>query len=431
MPSIEVEIAARRQFAGLLTTDRRWSVAVCHRRAGKTVACIQKLLKGALECSRPDPRFAYVAPLYNQAKDVAWTYLKRFTAPINGEPNESELRVDLPNGARIRLYGADNPDRLRGIYLDGAVLDEYADMAPSVWGEIVRPMLTDRQGWATFIGTPKGHNGFYRIWEAAQSDPGWFPLMLRASETGLIDASELADARRTMSADQYAQEFECSFEAAVRGAYYASEIAQAKTEGRISPVPRDPNMPVKAFFDIGMRDATVIWVVQFVGLQIRLIDYYEVVYQPLATHLEWLRLNGYGAATCYLPHDGAKHDLINAVRYEDHIRAAGFQVQTVKNQGKGAALKRVDTMRRLWPAIWFDNKRCQAGIEALANYHERIDEKRQVGLGPEHDWSSHAADAFGLIGPIYDPPEFDDTEPRDRHRERFYRDKTEKSWLTA
>jgi phage terminase large subunit len=399
-------IKARHQFGGLLKTDKRWSIAVCHRRAGKTVACVQKLIKAALECKRPDPRFAYVAPLYNQAKDVAWTYLKRLAIPLDGTPNETELRIDLPSGARIRLYGADNPDRLRGLYLDGAVLDEYADMQPSVWGEIIRPMLADRQGWAAFIGTPKGHNAFYDLWENAQVDPAWFSLLLRASETGLIEANELLDAQRTMTADQYAQEFECSFEAAIQGAYYGAAIAAARSENpqRIGRVSRDPLMPLKAFWDIGMSDATSIWIGQWVGREIRVLDYYEAMNQPLGVHLEWLRSKGYANAKCYLPHDGEHRDQVYAIRFEDHIKSAGFDTEIIKNQGKAAAMQRVEAARRLFPNIWFNEATTKPGVEALVAYHEKRDEKRNVGLGPLHDWSSHAADAFGLMCVAYEAP---------------------------
>jgi phage terminase large subunit len=400
-----VVIKARHQFGELLTTDKRWSIAVCHRRAGKTVACVQKLIREALLCRRPSPRFAYVAPLYNQAKDVAWTYLKRLAIPLDGIANESELRIDLPSGARIRLYGADNPDRLRGLYLDGVVLDEYADMQPSVWGEIIRPMLADRQGWAAFIGTPKGHNAFFKLWEEAKTDPAWHALMLRASETGLIDASELVDAQRTMTADQYAQEFECSFEAAIQGAYYGAAIAEARAHGRIGRVAKDPLMQVKAFWDIGVSDATSIWIAQFINREIRVLDYYEAVGQPLEAHLQWLRLRKYGSAVCVLPHDAVARDVITAMRFEDHIRQADFEVETVANQGKGAALKRIEAARRLFPSVWFNEATTTAGIEALVQYHEKIDPKRNVGLGPEHDWSSHAADAFGLMCVAYDAPE--------------------------
>jgi phage terminase large subunit len=418
---VDVVIKARHQFGDLLTTDRRWSIAVCHRRAGKTVACVQKLIRAALLCERPDPRFAYVAPLYNQAKDVAWTYLKRLAFPLGGVANETELRIDLPGGARIRLYGADNPDRLRGLYLDGAVLDEYADMQPSVWGEIIRPMLADRQGWAAFIGTPKGHNNFYRLWEDAKADEAWFTLMLRASETGLIARDELADARRTMTADQYSQEFECSFDAAIQGAYYGQAIADARTAGRVGKVAKDPLMPIKACWDIGIRDATVIWIAQFIGREIRVLDYYEAVGQPLSSHLEWLRSKGYGRAECILPHDATDRDAFTAIRFEDHIRSAGFQAVTIPNQGKGAALKRVESARRLVPSIWFNEATTSGGIESLAQYHERIDPKRLVGLGPEHDEHSHAADAFGLMCIAYEAPferEDDEDDYRDRENSR-------------
>jgi phage terminase large subunit len=399
-----VEIVARRQFGELLTSDKRWCICVAHRRCGKTVACVQKLIKAALECELREPRFAYLAPLYKQAKDVAWSYLKRLTAPLGAVAHESELRVDLPNGARIRLYGADNPDSLRGIYLDGCVLDEYADMRPSLWSEILRPALSDRKGWATFIGTPKGHNGFYEIYEHAKTSKDWLAVMLKASETGLLDYSELMDAKASMTPDHYEQEFECSFEAAIIGAYYAHHIAIAKKEGRIGRVSRDPLMPIRAFWDIGIRDATTIWVAQFVGREVRVLDYYEAVGQPLGAHLEWLRANNYGQAECVLPHDGANLNVVTGIKFEDHVKAAGFRAKTVPNQGKSAALRRVEAARRLFPSIWFDGERCKAGIEALVAYHEKRDEQRNVGLGPEHDWSSHGADAFGLMCVAYEPP---------------------------
>ena len=270
---MEVEIKARRQFEGLLSTDKRWSIAVAHRRAGKTVACVQKIYKSALECRLREPRFAYVAPLYSQAKDVAWEYVKHYGARLGATANETELRVDLPGGKRIRLYGADNPDRLRGLYFDGVVLDEFADMRPSVWGEVIRPMLADRQGWATFIGTPKGHNEFYEMWQRAQADPAWLHLVLKASETGLLSAEELADARKGMSEDQYQQEFECSFEAAIQGAYFATQMRAMRAEERLGKVTYDPARPVNTFWDIGKSDATAIWFHQNRGQMHHLIDY--------------------------------------------------------------------------------------------------------------------------------------------------------------
>lgn len=207
-----------------------------------------------------------------------------------------------------------------------------------------------------------------------------------------------------MTPDHYAQEFECSFEAAIIGAYYAEALAEARKDGRIGRVSRDPLLPIKAFWDIGIRDATAIWVAQFVGREVRVLDYYEAVGQPLGTHLEWLRSQGYGAAECYLPHDGANLNVVSGIKFEDHVKAAGFRAKTVPNQGKAAALRRVEAARRLFPSIWFDEPKCRAGLECLLAYHEKRDEQRNVGLGPDHDWSSHGADAFGLMAVAYEPP---------------------------
>ena len=190
---IEIPYWPRPQFQPYHDRKERFACLVAHRRAGKTVACINDLIKSAVTCTLPDPRFGYLAPYHAQAKDIVWTYLERYTAPIPGiETNISELRVDFPNGARIRLYGAENAARMRGLYFDGIVLDEPADMDPRVWPEIIRPALSDRKGWATFIGTPKGKNAFYDTYDAAKRSPEWFSLMLKASETGLVSQVNIA-----------------------------------------------------------------------------------------------------------------------------------------------------------------------------------------------------------------------------------------------
>ena len=183
---------------------------VAHRRAKKSVACVMELITRALATTKEHARFAYIAPFFSQAKQVAWDYLKHYARDVAVKVNESELSVELFNGSRVRLYGGDNPEALKGIYLDGVVLDEFADMRASVWGEVIRPMLADRKGWAVFIGTPKGKNAFFELYQTAKDDPDWFTLMLRASDTGLLPPEELADAKKSMSDSQYEQEFECS-----------------------------------------------------------------------------------------------------------------------------------------------------------------------------------------------------------------------------
>jgi phage terminase large subunit len=387
----------------------RFGVVVAHRRAGKTVSAINDLVDAALRCDKPDPRFAYVAPYYTQAKDVAWLYLKRYSAAIPGvSVNESELRVDYPNGARVRLYGADNYDRMRGIYLDGVVLDEFADMHPAAWSEVIRPALADRQGWALFIGTPKGRNAFCELYEKAVEDPEWFALRLKASETGLIPGEELEALRREMSANEYRREMETDFDAAIEGAYYAELLAKAGEQGRIGKVAYDPLLPVRAYTDIGgtsaKSDAFVFWVVQFVGREIRVLDHYEAVGQPFAEHVHWLRSRGWERAKVVLPHDGLNHEKVFKVTPEGYFREAGFSVDTRPNAGAGAASMRVEAGRRVLPFCWFNAETTTAGRAALAWYHERKDEKRNVGLGPEHDWASHSADAFGEMAMDYEAP---------------------------
>ena len=208
---VVIPYAPRPQFVAFHNRTERYAIGVAHRRAGKTVACINDLIRGALTCKRPNPRFAYLAPLFKQAKSIAWDYLKHYALAVPGtRVNESELRVDFPLGGQVRLHGADNPDALRGIYLDGVVLDEYAQMRAQVWPEVIRPALADRLGWAAFIGSPMGRNAFCDLYEMAKADPAWFVFRLKASETGLIPAQELEAARAAMSADQYAQEFGCA-----------------------------------------------------------------------------------------------------------------------------------------------------------------------------------------------------------------------------
>lgn len=207
-----------------------------------------------------------------------------------------------------------------------------------------------------------------------------------------------------MTPDDYGHVWEGGYVTVVSGAYYAKHLTAARAEGRIGKVAADPLMPKKAYWDIGVSDATTIWVVQFVGHQVRLLDYYEAENQPLAAHLEWMRSRGHGNAECVLPHDGEHRDAVTAIRFEDHIRSAGFECRTVPNQGKGAAMKRVEAARRLFPNMWFDEEKCAGGIDAIGWYHEKRDEERLIGLGPEHDWSSHGADSFGLMAVDHEEP---------------------------
>lgn len=210
--------------------------------------------------------------------------------------------------------------------------------------------------------------------------------------------------------EQYGHIWEGEFASVVEGAYFAPHIVQARQQGRIGRVSPDPLLTYRVFCDIGgtgaKADAFAMWVAQFVGSEIRVLDYYEAVGQPLATHVAWLRGKGYtpDKAQVWLPHDGATNDKVHDVSYQSAMRDAGYTVTVVPNQGKGAAKARIEEGRRLFPSCWFNEETCGPGLDALGWYHEKRDDARGIGLGPEHDWSSHGADAFGLMCVAHEPP---------------------------
>lgn len=242
--------------------------------------------------------------------------------------------------------------------------------------------------------------------QANWRDNPWFPKELE--DERLLDLELFPDRYDHIWEGDYAKAFE--------GAYFAREMAKAKAEGRIGHVAKDDLLPVRAIFDLGgsgaSADAMAIWIVQWVGTTINILDYIEGVGQVLAYYVTELRSRGWAKALCILPHDGVNENNITGKRYEDHLREAGFEVEVIKNQGKGAAMMRIEAVRRLFPRIWFNEATTEAGRDALGYYHEKKDETRQVGLGPEHDWSSHGADAFGLMCVAYEQPVKDEGAPR-------------------
>lgn len=226
------------------------------------------------------------------------------------------------------------------------------------------------------------------------ADNPWFPDVLKQERLDCLNNQP----------DQYEHIWEGGYATVLEGAYYAKHLAETRAQGRIGKVAKDPLMQIRAFWDIGFNDSTAIWIAQFIDREIRVLDYYEAQGQPLAAHLDWLRTRGWGNAVCVLPHDGAHGNAVTGTRFEDHVRSAGFDASTIENTGKGAAMRRVESARRLFPSIWFNAETTQAGLDALGWYHEKRDEQRGVGLGPDHDWSSHGADAFGLMCIAYEQP---------------------------
>lgn len=374
--------------------DYRFNVVVAHRRMGKTVSAINQLIHSALNCDKPNARFAYIAPTYTQAKRIAFDYLKEYTRPLEASVNVAELRVDFFD-KRISLYGADNYDSLRGIYLDGVVIDEIGDVQPALWNEVIRPALADRKGWALFIGTPKGANFFKDLRDQAErKEDGWNLLEFKASDTKIIDQEELDAAFKAMGEAKFLQEFSCSFAAPVEGAYYGSMINDLYSQNRITDILYDGIAKTYTAWDLGVGDSTAIWVVQVVGQEVRLIDFLENHGVGLDYYVNWIRDNGYTQADHLLPHDVQVRELGTGKSRKEMLEEAGLQVTVV---AKLAVDDGIQAVRRMLPRCWFDIKTKQ-GLDALRSYRREYDEKRDVFFDkPVHDWCSHAADAFRYL----------------------------------
>jgi len=374
--------------------NHRWAVIVCHRRFGKTVMAINHLLRASILSDKKNPRFAYVAPTYRQAKSVAWDYIKQFTSKIpNIKFNETELRCDLPNGARITLLGSENPDSLRGIYLDGCVIDEVADMPESVFPEVIRPALSDRKGFCYFIGTPKGHNMFYDLYENGEIQPEWYTALYKASETNILDEEELRQASQTMSPDQYNQEFECSWVANIPGSIFGSEMEQLQEDGKITTCPYDPSLRVDTYWDLGLNDSTAIWFAQTSrGGAVSVIDYYEVRNEGLPHFVGVLEDKEYLYGTHNAPHDIEVRELGTGRSRREVAYDLGINFRVVP---KLPIEDGIHAVKMMLPRCMFDVKNCKDGIEALRHYHRAYNERtRSFRATPVHDWTSHGADAF-------------------------------------
>lgn len=378
-------------------TNRRWAAIVCHRRFGKTVWAINHLQKATLLCPRDRPRFYYIAPTFRMGKAISWDYMQHFAAPIPGVGiNQAELRIDYPNGGRLQILGADSPDSMRGLYIDGAVFDEYGMMPPNVFTEVLRPAFADREGWAVFMGTPAGKNQFYDSAQQAQRDPSWHYAEHKASETGIIAPGELSAAKQVMTPDEYAQEFECSFEASVKGAIYATELSAARLDGRITTVPYEPKLPVDTAWDLGVGDNTAIWFSQSLRSgEVRLIDYYESSGEGLPHYVSVLQSKPYTYGTHWAPHDIQVREFSSGQSRQATAASLGVKFSIAPNV---ALEDGIHAVRLLLPRCWFDQTKCQAGIEALQHYRRDYNTRlNEFKATPVHDWASHCADAFRML----------------------------------
>lgn len=397
MEVIEIDYTPRLQARDFHDRSERFAVLVAHRRFGKTVAAVNDLIRDALTINLPNVRVAYIAPYLSQSKAVAWDYALEYTKDIpHIKVNHSELRIDFPNGARFRLFGADNYNAMRGLYFDAVVLDEMADFPASAWPTVIRPAIVDRKGRATIIGTPKGKNEFWEMYDYAKNHPEWWCRMFKASETDILDEDELEEAKRTMGEDRYDQEFECSFEAAIQGAYYAQEMKTATSDGRVTNVPYDPAVGVTTAWDLGIGDSTAIFFAQYVGQEIRIIDYYESSGVGLDHYAKVLSEKGYHYSEHILPHDVQVKELGTGKSRVETLDALGISDITIAP--KLAVDDGIQAARSMIARCWFDEEDCARGIEALRQYRREFDERLKTWRGrPLHDWTSHGADAFRYL----------------------------------
>jgi phage terminase large subunit len=358
------------------------------------IVCGREFMNSLAESSLAEVKAAIASePWLAAAYDVGETYVRT-----------KDKRIEFAFiGLRHNLDSIKSKARIRLLWVD-----EAEPVSETAWAKAIPTVREEgSEIWVTWNPERKKsatHKRFRedppegaKIIELNWRDNPWFPSIL--NRTRLEDLAKRPD--------QYDHVWEGDFVTVVDGAYFARSLVEARD--RITRVAKDPLMSVRAFWDIGgtgaKADACAIWIAQFIGKEIRVLDYYEAVGQPLATHVQWLRERGWGKAHCFLPHDGSTNDKVYDVSYESALRDAQFEVTVVPNQGKGAAKMRIEAARRLFPSIWFNKDTTEAGRDALGWYHEkRSDDDRDVGLGPEHDWSSHGADAFGLMCVVYEPP---------------------------
>lgn len=388
----------RKAFMPFHNRTQRWACIVAHRRAGKTVAAVNDIIRAAITYPRRTGIFGYVAPYANQARRISWDYFKYYAQPVLKEVNEVQMTLTLVNGVKIGLFGADSADNMRGLGFAGLYLDEYADFRPSVFGNVLRPALSDHQGWCVFSGTPKGRNQFWEIYDIATRIPSeWFLLRLPASLSGLLPASELAAAKAQLSEDQYLQEYECSFEAAILGAFYGKEMRQAHDQGRISKVEYDPGLPVYTAWDLGYRDDTAIWFYQVAREEVRCIDFHAVSGEDIHDIAEVVMAKGYRYAKHYLPHDARAKSLQTGRSVLEQL-AHYLDIKNLAVVPDIGLQSGIQAVRMTLPRVWFDADKCREGLEALRQYQREYDEdKKAYRQSPRHDWTSHPADAFRML----------------------------------
>jgi hypothetical protein len=436
----------------------RWAALVLHRRAGKTTAVVNHHIRAATDDAWEERRlrflaaqdnltlsdrdikdllrnrfYGHVLPTYKQAELVAWERIaKYYASAIPGVKfNETLLRITFPKGpngqSEFQLFGADKPDSLRGAPFSGVSFDEYSQMAPNIFSEVISKSLADHLGWAAFLGTIKGKNQLYKTHEAAKGDPRWFACWQDINQSlATEDGATITMLRQAMADDraliakglmtqaEYDQEWFLSPDAAIKGAWFGNEMAAALKDGRITRVPYDPALPVDTDWDLGIDDSTTIWFSQSLrSREIRLIDYYEMNGEGLPHYVKVLRgqIEGgehrasYLYGKHYAPHDIAVRELGTGKSRLETAAALGLKFEDPANAPKLELADGINAARLLLARCYFDETRCAHGLECLRNYKKTWNERLQQFTGvPVHDWASHGADAFRGLAVRHQPP---------------------------
>lgn len=376
-------------------------VAVWHRRSGKDKTFINIVAKKMYERVGA---YYYFFPTYNQGKKILWNGMDRdgfkFTDHIpkslRKRTDNTNMLIETENNSIFQVIGTDNIDSVVGTNPVGCVFSEYALQNPAAW-DYIRPILAENGGWALFNYTPRGKNHGFALFSMAKNDPSWFVSHLTVDDTKAIPKEVLEQERKEITAKDgndalYMQEYYCSFDVPIQGAYYGAQLVRAEKEGRITNVPYDPSIPVFTVWDLGIGDSTAIWFYQAVGQEIRFIDYYETSGEGLPHYAKVLQERGYIYKDHHAPHDIEVREIGTGRSRIETARSLGINFQVAP---KLSIEDGIEAGRNILNRCWFDEVKCEKGLSALRSYHKEYDETNAVFKNrPHHDWSSHGADAF-------------------------------------
>lgn len=409
---------------------KRWIVLVLHRRAGKTTAILNHLQRDAVKV--PKSQYAFIAPTYKQAKRIAWEMLKDIARPIPGtEANEAELIMKYPNGSRIFLAGSENVDALRGIPLWGGGQDESSQQPSNLFSEVISKCLADHLGYWIWAGTPRGKNAFHKTYEVALKNHEEYTVIFRTIDDSLRDEvgetienlrKALEDDKRLieigeMTQEEFDQEWYCSFEAAIKGAYYSKQISKARQDGRIKSVPYDPIIPVFTVTDLGIGKNLAVGFYQKVGREVHMIDFWEGSEKDgLPEMAAMLQRKPYVYAKHFAPHDIKATEQGTGLTKLETAKKLGINFEVVKSIGVDNG---INAGQLMFARLWIDEVHCSDWLNAISQYHQEWDETRGMFIEkPYHDWTSHSADVHRYASVVEDKMINDFFAPKQNYLEK-------------